>query len=208
MIAKRYFWGRIGLLLLAWGLLFGAQAQQAQAFDRVFVQAYASQLVNMDLGNFLYDQKQLGKMKGGFMVTGGIGAESFVWKKHLAFGVEGNASYHWGYQNQSFGEFSTGIYLRLYNPWSTRFFPSVAFGDGVSVTTQIPKYEVKYGTGNDKHPMESEVLNFLFVDIEVGRYENVSLFYRVHHRCTVFGSIGSDVPGGINFHSIGLRYDF
>lgn len=142
------------------------------------------------------------------MVTAGLGAESFVWKRHLAFGVEGNYSYHWGYQNQNFSEFSTGIYLRLYNPWSSRFFPSVAFGDGISVTTEVPKYEKKYGTADPKNPMDSNVLNFLFVDVELGRYEDVSLFYRIHHRCTVFGSIGAEVPGGINFHSVGLRYTF
>lgn len=198
---------RMCLFFCVFFVLLGI-SQKTYAFDRVFAQVYAGQLVNMDLGNFLYDQKQLGKMKGGFMLTAGAGAESFVWKDHLAFGVEGNISYHWGYQNQEFPEFSAGIYLRLYNPWSTRFLPSVAFGDGLSVTTQVPKYEKKYGTGNPDHPMDSEVLNFLFVDVELGRYEDVSLFYRVHHRCTVFGTIGSDLPGGINFHSMGLRYTF
>lgn len=197
------------VLLLVLICFYVACPQNAHAFDRVFAQLYAGQLVNMDLGNFLYDQKQLGKMKGGFMLTAGAGAESFVWGQRLAFGFEGNVSYHWGYQNQNFGEFSTGIYLRLYNPWSSRFFPSVAFGDGVSIATVVPKYEKKYGTADPKdHPMASEVLNFLFVDIEVGKFDNMTLFYRVHHRCTVFGSIGSELPGGINFHSVGLRYDF
>lgn len=199
---------RILMILLVVVTFFSVFPQQSHAFDRVFLQAYGSQLVNMDAANFFYEQKQLTKMKGAFMFTVGVGAESFVWKEHLAFGVEGNAGYHWGYQNQSFWEFSTGIYLRLYNPWSKRFFPSFAFGDGVSVTTEIPKYEVKYGTGDTKNPMQSEVLNFLFAEVEVGRYENVSLFYRLHHRCTVFGLIGADVSGGINFHSVGLRYTF
>lgn len=181
---------------------------RAVAVDRVFVQAYTGQLVNMDLGNFLYDQKQLGKIKGGYMLTAGTGMEAFIWQNHLAFGLEGNISYHWGYNSQQFAEFSSGIYLRLYNPWSTRFLPSVAFGDGISIATQVPEYEKKYGTGDPKKPMKSEVLNFLFIDVELGRYEQMAFFYRVHHRCTVFGSMGSPLPGGINFHSVGVRYDF
>lgn len=188
--------------------LFLGPAHPAKALDRVFAHAYWGHLVNMDLVNYVDDQKQLAKLKGGFMVTGGAGMESFIWRKHLAFGLEGNVSYHWGYQAQEFTEFSSGIYLRLYNPWSSRVLPSIALGDGISVATRVPKYEKKYGTANTRQPMNSEVLNYLFVDVELGRYEQVVFFYRVHHRCTVFGSVGSQLPGGINFHSVGLRYNF
>lgn len=177
--------------------------------DRAFVHVYASQMANMDMGDFLYAQNNLTKVMRDYMVTVGFGGEKNIWGG-FALGAEANASLHWGQERDDtpFGEFSAGLYLRYYFPWSKTFLPSVAFGDGVSYTGIIPNYEKRFGTGDEKERMESNWLNYLFVELELLSVKDVSLFYRVHHRCTIFGIVGSELPGGINFHSIGLRYSF
>lgn len=177
--------------------------------DRTFIQVYAGQMANMDMGDFLYAQNNLTKVMQDYMVTVGFGGEKHIWGG-FSLGAEANVSLHWGYErdDETFGEFSTGLYLRYYFPWSKNILPSVAFGDGISYTGIIPNYEKRFGTGDLKERMESQWLNYLFVELELLSVKDIALFYRVHHRCTVFGLVGSELPGGINFHSIGLRYSF
>lgn len=177
--------------------------------DRTFVHVYASQMANMDMGDFLYAQNNLTKVMQDYMVTIGLGGEKHIWGG-FSLGAEANFSWHWGYERDDdpFGEISAGLYLRYYFPWSKTFLPSVAFGDGFSYTGIIPNYEKRYGTGDEKERMESQWLNYLFLEFELLNVKDIALFYRVHHRCTIFGLVGSELPGGINFHSIGLRYSF
>lgn len=177
--------------------------------DRTFVHVYASQMANMDMGDFLYAQNNLTKVMQDYMVTVGFGGERHIWGG-FSLGAEANIGLHWGYERDDtpFTEVSAGLYLRYYFPWSTTYVPSVTFGDGFSYTGVIANYEKRFGTGDLKERMESQWLNYLFVEVEMLNINDVSLFYRVHHRCTIFGLVGSDLPGGINFHSIGLRYSF
>lgn len=177
--------------------------------DRTFIHVYASQMANMDMGDFLYAQNNLTKVMQDYMVTMGFGGEKHIWGG-FSLGAEANVGLHWGYERDDtpFAELSAGLYLRYYFPWSKTYLPSVAFGDGVSYNGLVPKYEKRFGTGDLEKTMESQWLNFLFVELELLNVRDVSLFYRVHHRCTIFGLVGSELPGGINFHSIGLRYSF
>lgn len=199
-------------ILLLLHCLFALSASPAFAaapwFDRTFVHIYGSQLANMEMGDFLWAQRNLTKMQPEFMLTVGGGAEKNL-GGGFALGFEGNVSLHTGEEEPVFTEFSLGLTLRYYLPWGPTVLPSIAVGDGLSFTSIVPDYERRFGTGDPQKPMDSPWLNFLFVELEVLRVDQLSLFYRVHHRCTIFGLIGdSGLPGGINFHSVGLRYTF
>jgi hypothetical protein len=194
-------------ILLFFTLMLTAPTKSyAQDFDNVFVQLYGGQFVNMDFMG-LFTLEDAGKTKDAYMLTVGAGIENYIWKDYLGLGIEGNVGLHWGYHDPTFYEFSGGPYLRWYLfPWSKKLKTFVTLGDGLSYNTQHAQYEYDYGSSSEN--LEARLLNFLFFEVGVGVTDNVDIYYRAHHRCSAWGTVGFPKGAGVNFHTMGLRYNF
>ncbi|MDD2465033.1 MAG: hypothetical protein PHI97_13635 [Desulfobulbus sp.] len=178
------------------------------AFDKVFFQGYYGQVADMSLQNVFQEPGRITDIKDAKMITLGCGGENLYWDDRFSVGGEVNASLHWGYEEQEFGEFSAAVFLRWYKfPWAWKFPNSITIGDGLSFVTDYPEYEIDFG-GNRNDPMREKWLNFLFIEVAFSVTEGTDIFVRLHHRCTAWGLIGSPDGGGVTFPSIGLRYSF
>ncbi len=124
----------------------------------------------------------------------------------LKLEVEGTSALHWGTWDteQTFMEFAASLNIRWHRfPWNKYVLTTAGFGEGVSVTTELPSYEDRI---NNK---TAHFLNFLMFDITFAlpEYPNVALLLRLHHRSGIFGLI-SGVRGGSDFFTAGLKYTF
>lgn len=174
--------------------------------DKVFVQLYGSQFVDTNFSDIL-TFSDVGKTKNAYMLVAGGGAEKFIWEDYLGLGVEANVGVHWGNRETHFYEFTAAPYLRWYQfPWRDTLATYITIGDGASYNTAHAQYERDYGSSHGK--LEARLLNYLFLELGVGATKHIDIYYRVHHRCSAWGTVGSDKSGGTNFHSIGFRYNF
>jgi hypothetical protein len=185
-----------------------AMPTTALSLDKYFTQMYYSQFSDMALRKIFTNPDRIDNFKSAKMLTLGVGGENLYWKDRISLGAELNGSFHWGYDNQQFYELSTALFLRFNAfPWRKQLPTSITVGDGLSYTPTYPRYEYNYGASKDA-PLESRLLNFLFLELSVGVSRKIELFARLHHRCTAWGVFADQVNGGSNFPSIGLRYTF
>jgi hypothetical protein len=192
-------------------LLFFAMfpSMKSHAFDKTFIHGYYGQVADMSLQNFFESPGRVTDFKGAHMLSLGYGGENFYWDDRLSVGGELNGSYHWGYEHQELGEIAAALFLRWYKfPWQTRILKSITLGDGLSLVTDYPEYEIDLGGGKGINAMKEKWLNYLFIEVAFGVSERFDFFLRLHHRCTAWGFIGSPDDGGVTFPSLGLRYSF
>lgn len=191
------------------GVFFLLLPIHVHAFDKVFVQGYYGQVADMSLQNFFESPGRTTDFKDANMLTLGCGGETLFWEDRFSLGGEVNGSYHWGYEHQEFGEVSVALFLRWYKfPWQTKILRSISVGDGLSYVTDYPEYEIDLGGGKGEDAMREHLLNYLFIELAFGISEQIDVFLRLHHRCTVWGFFGPPNPGGVTFPSLGVRYTF
>jgi len=128
------------------------------------------------------------------------------WLKPLKLEGEGIVDYHWGTwpKRQEFVELIGALNLRWHHfPWNKWVVTTMAIGDGVSYSTDIPEYEVKI---NNK---STSTLNYLMFDVTFAHpnLPALALLLRWHHRSGIFGLI-DNMHGGSDFFTVGLKYTF
>ena len=120
--------------------------------------------------------------------------------------LEGVLVHKWGdWQGleQSFQEVAGSFNLRYEFSDNWINLDSISFGNGLSLTTEEPKYEEE----TTLNGQTSNLLYYLMLDaaFDLPYTEKWQLVLRVHHRSGVFGLI-NDVDGGSNYLGFGLRY--
>ena len=123
------------------------------------------------------------------------------WGKHMRWELEGQMLQHFG--EQKMVEFVGSINVRWITfPWDRYLDTSVAFGGGLSVTSEVPELE-------KRDPRSSEaatLLHYLLLEAAVGLPNSAwSLVGRIHHRSGIFGLFSHS---GSNLLEIGVRYRF
>lgn len=90
-------------------------------------------------------------------------------------------------------------------PWSEWVRTSVAIGDGLSWTSEIPEIEAASHTNTGS----AQLLNYLLIEIAAGvpKWRHWDLVFRIHHRSGVYG-IFDGVDGGSNTLCLGLKFRF
>lgn len=128
------------------------------------------------------------------------------WGEHLQWEVEGQLGQHAGRQTHQ--EVSLVLIARWTRfPWDGFVDTRFAFGQGVSLSSQVPPLEPR--TGVDEDEESQRFLNYLLVEAEFSSPSSSpwSAVVRVHHRSGVFGLYGG-VDGGSNYVGVGLRRRF
>jgi hypothetical protein len=148
------------------------------------------------------------------------GYEIYTDEESLA---SGNPGWDWApgmsYESQNSGyshheEFNGVAILRWHTfPWDHYLDTSLAFGNGFSCATKYPPYETDphgqlHGKEHEIYNV-SKILYYLLIELNVThpKISPWSLFFRVHHRSGIFGTING-VDGGSNFIGCGIRYEF
>ena len=121
--------------------------------------------------------------------------------------VEAQVVRHWGEQHH--WELN-GLYIARWTsfPWEDHLSTSVALGGGVSRASQIPRIEPRAKEFNGGEE-SARVLGYLMLEIEMAPPGDSqwSGFFRLHHRSGASG-VFSDVRGGSNFKTLGIRRYF
>jgi hypothetical protein len=122
------------------------------------------------------------------------------WGKHMRWELEGQVLQHFGEQTMT--EFVGSINVRWITfPWNRYLDTSMAFGGGLSVTTEVPELE-KSEAGSEAVPL----LHYLLFEAAVGLPgSDWSLVGRLHHRSGIFGLFSHS---GSQLLEIGVRYRF
>jgi hypothetical protein len=123
------------------------------------------------------------------------------WGEHMRWELEGQMLQHFG--EQKMVEFVGSINVRWITfPWDRYLDTSVAFGGGLSVTSEVPELE-------KRDPRSSEaatLLHYLLLEATVGLpNSDWGLVGRIHHRSGIFGLFSHS---GSNLLEIGVRYRF
>lgn len=123
------------------------------------------------------------------------------WGEPMRWELEGQMLQHFG--EQKMVEFVGSINVRWITfPWDRYLDTSVAFGGGLSVTSEVPELE-------KRDPRSSEaatLLHYLLLEAAVGLpNSDWSLVGRIHHRSGIFGLFSHS---GSNLLEIGVRYRF
>jgi hypothetical protein len=115
-------------------------------------------------------------------------------------GFEVQATYHFG--DQTYGEFGLPLTVRYRpaEPWIPTM-ESMAFGLGMSHTTEIPDIEVRTRGGSRR----DLIYWMLEAEFETGS-PDLHWFFRIHHRSDAWGTLKPE--GGSNALAIGLRKTF
>jgi hypothetical protein len=124
--------------------------------------------------------------------------ESLRWELEVQF-VQ-----HWGRQrHQEVNGVLVARWLRF--PWDHYVDTSLAFGQGLSYASRVPKLEPR---ADPDEAESARLLNYLLMELELGPPRSPWRgFVRVHHRSGAFGLFGG-VRGGSNFVALGARYRF
>lgn len=128
------------------------------------------------------------------------------WGRHLTWEVEGLIASHFGQAGSysySYEELTACIVLRYHTfPWNRYVRTSVAMGEGISYTTQVPYREEQ--KADDSH---QRFMNYLMAEatFSLPALPALSLVYRIHHRSGIYGLIGYQDS---NYYCFGLRAAF
>ena len=123
------------------------------------------------------------------------------WGPHIRWELEGQMLKHFGEQEHV--ELASSINARWITfPWNRSLETSVAFGGGLSVTSEVPVLEKR----DPDNSNAATLLHYLLIEAAVGLPKsNWSLVGRVHHRSGIFGLFSHS---GSNVLSLGVRYRF
>ncbi len=117
-------------------------------------------------------------------------------------GAELQFTYHFG--DQDYGEIGLPLTMRYrpVEPWP-KFFESVAFGVGLSYTTDESDVEIDNGNGEE---VSQTLIYWMFETEFATNNPNRRWFVRIHHRSDGFETITPE--GGSNALVLGIRQDF
>ena len=123
--------------------------------------------------------------------------------------VAGNLAYRHDYANHdNVKEGNLYLIWRFTRfPWSRYLKNSVAIGDGISYDSHPPFADME----RDKPSSEfGRLLNYLLLEVTFAlpSHPNFELAFRVHHRCTAWGTFSGNPSAGSTNIGIGLRYYF
>jgi hypothetical protein len=120
---------------------------------------------------------------------------------HIRWELEGQMLKHFGEQEHV--EFVGSINARWITfPWNRYLDTSIAFGGGLSVTSEVPVLEKRDPDNTDA----ATLLHYLLIEAAVGLPNSPwSLVARVHHRSGIFGVFSHS---GSNVLAVGIRYRF
>ncbi|MGH7412875.1 MAG: hypothetical protein ACREKJ_01580 [Candidatus Rokuibacteriota bacterium] len=123
------------------------------------------------------------------------------WGPHMRWELEGQALKHFGEQKHV--EFASSINVRWVTfPWNRHLDTSLAFGGGLSVTSEVPVLEKR----DPDNSHAATLLHYLLIEAAVGLpNSHWSLVARVHHRSGIFGLFSHS---GSNVLLAGVRYRF
>jgi hypothetical protein len=118
----------------------------------------------------------------------------------LTFELEGQVVRHFG--REHLWEFNVPVIVRWSRfPWNETLRTSVAWGLGLSYTTEAPPEERAVKGDSER------VLFYWVAELEAGvPHEPWSAILRLHHRSPGFGALGE--RGGSNWVVLGLRWRF
>lgn len=126
-------------------------------------------------------------------------------ENQLDFEMESNFVQYVGKQHHQ--EFQPFVFILRWIdfPWNDTIKTSFAVGDGLSVATEKPKFEIKE-RGRSK---TSQVLNYVLLELTFADPDTPELegFVRYHHRSGVFGTFGGTWDASTSF-MIGAKYHF
>lgn len=181
----------LGLLALA-SAAASARAEEKWAVTLLGGQYAGSHLLELGEGADFRDS-----------YTAGLSlAYQFVdWGPHIRWELEGQALKHFGEQRH--GEFAGSINIRWITfPWDRYLDTSMAFGGGLSVTTEVPVLEKR----DPDNSQAATLLHYLLLEAAVGLPNSRwSLVGRLHHRSGIFGLFSHSSS---NVLSVGIRYRF
>lgn len=123
--------------------------------------------------------------------------------------VAGNLAYRHDYANHdNVKEGNLYLIWRFTRfPWSRYLKNSVAIGDGLSYDSHPPIADME----KDKPSSDfGRLLNYLLLEVTFAlpSHPNFELAFRVHHRCTAWGTFPGNPNAGSTNIGIGLRYYF
>lgn len=135
--------------------------------------------------------------------------------------ASGDPGWNWaeGYSHESlnsghhtYEEFNAVIVARwLAFPWDDIIDTSIAFGEGISYATKNPPVEIdQHDQFHGRDYPVSKWLNYLLLEYTFSLPKvlpNWSVFYRIHHRSGIYGTI-NHYQRGSNFVTFGFRYDY
>ncbi len=149
-----------------------------------------------------------GRLESNYMHSLALAREMGRFWDHFSWELEGMFAKHHGKHKtgrQDYEELVGALLVRYHTfPWDKWLDNTLAFGLGVSATTEIPRRELQTEKGKTQR-----TLNYLAVELEftLPRFPDTSLTYRIHHRSGVFGLYGG-VEGASDFYLLGLRQRF
>lgn len=126
----------------------------------------------------------------------------FTWEGEVLF-----AKHHGRHEKgrQSYEEYVACLLLRYHRfPWDRHVNTTIAFGEGLSYTSELSRREEQYASGETR-----KLLNYLAVEVgfALPGHPDWSLVYRIHHRSGIFGLMGG-LKGVSDYYSLGIRFSF
>ena len=125
----------------------------------------------------------------------------------LQFGFEVVGAKHYG-EIQHIEELVGFYFIKYAGLFSPKFFlnTDITFGEGFSYTFGEATFD---DDAFDEPGKKYTLLNHFLLDFDfyLNRYDRVKLFFRVHHRCGIYGLIAPSNVGS-SFWGTGLRYLF
>jgi hypothetical protein len=163
-----------------------------------FFTLYGGAFTDSDLENDLTFNWDFGDHT--YIIVGALARELWRYEDFISFEVEGQLGKYFGQEHQ--GQINGLIIARwLKFPWDKYVDTSLAVGDGLSYNTQTSDVE------KDDDEDAGRWLNYLMFEVTLGRpkYPRWDFVYRIHHRSSVRGRIGT---GASNFVTAGVKYAF
>jgi len=149
-----------------------------------------------------------GDLEKNYIHAFGLNRRLFRWPKHFTWEGEFLFAVHHGRNEtgrQRYEEYAACLLLRYHRfPWDRYLNTTVAFGEGLSYTSELSLREAQAASGETR-----KLLNYLAVELgfALPRYPDWSLVYRIHHRSGVFGLMGG-LAGVSDYYCLGIRYRF
>lgn len=192
---KRRICACLMFILLMAPTLLRAEDQGRKLWAATF---YGGTMADADkgtLGDVLTGAKYSGENN---MAMAALSRELYRYER-LSFEVEGQFGNHWG-DNDYYETVGAG-YARFYLPLDKYLRTSIAFGVGLSYTTEIPAVEYR------KDQRVSKLLGYLGAELAIGlpSISQWDLVCRLHHRSGAKGVIGY---GESNYICAGVKFKF
>ncbi|MFP4040438.1 MAG: hypothetical protein ACLFS7_07840 [Desulfosudaceae bacterium] len=195
------------LLFLPRSGLAAETSPTAVAFEKYpwTVTFYNGVRSDRDLGESIFNIP--GSLEDNYLHGLGLARQIRRLPYHLSLEFEGIFIKHQGEHDQGYQDYEEYIpvFLLRYDhfPWNEQIHTSLAVGEGLSLTSQIPEREIQ------THGHSQRLLNYLAFELALTApaYPRYSLVSRIHHRSGVFGLFGG-VKGASNFYVLGLRFRF